>query len=27
MFHIDKGHQFLDQTEEKKEEGRRGWWV
>jgi len=24
MFHIDKGHQFLDQTEEKKEEGLRG---
>jgi len=23
MFPIDKGHQFLDQTEEKKEEGLR----
>jgi len=23
-FHIDREHQFLDQTEEKKEEGLRG---
>ena len=28
MFHIDKEHLFLDQTEEKKEEGlKRGEWV
>jgi len=25
-LHIDKEHQFPDQTEEKKEEGLRGWW-
>jgi hypothetical protein len=23
-FHVEKEHQFLDQTEEKKEEGLRG---
>ena len=27
MFHIDKEHQFPDQSEENKGEGRRGKWV
>jgi len=26
-FHIDIIHLFPDQTEEKTEEGLRGWWV